>query len=309
VLSVILILTLGGQQARTVELLVPSIEQNWWRICETPDLQALNGADLKKQQVVDHGFIRAANGKWQLWGCIRGAAIGRLLYGWEGDDLEQGPWKPIGITARAKAEFGESYKADVTPAVESIQAPYFLQEGKSYLCFYNSAGVRLMTSSDGVHYERRAEADGGSQLSGVNGRDVMVFKQDGVYYAYSTISTLDKRGYVSLSTSRDLRTWTKGKNVCEGGRGGVGPVSAESPFVVTRGGYYFLFRASSNDGKTYVYRSDVLDDFGINNDSKLVAEFKLKAPEIIVDGDKEYISDLADFRGVKLARLTWVPAK
>jgi hypothetical protein len=127
-----------------------------------------------------------------------------------------------------------------------------------------------------------------------------------VIHAYSTISTFDGRGYIMLRTSTDLQTWSAGKNVNEGGPGGAGPVSAESPFVVALHGYYYLFRASSENGRTYVYRSATPDDFGVNDSSKLVATFRVKAPEIVEENGEWFISDLADFKGLKVARLRWV---
>ncbi len=278
----------------------PVVVSDWSRICEMPDLGPLAGPVATKQQVVDHGFVRNSDGRWTLWACVRGTKVGRLLYGWEGDSLERGPWPPRGIVARAESRFGEK-----TTPEESIQAPFFVAEEGRYLCFYNSGGIRLMVSSDGRDFSRQLPGRENNLLYGDGGRDVMVLRDGGRYLAYSTVSTKEGRGYIVLRTSNDLRTWSTLRNVCEGGRGGVGPVSAESPFVVALDGWYYLFRASSNNGRTYVYRSAVPDYFGVNDDRGLIAELQVKAPEIIAHEGKFYISDLADFRGIKLARLEW----
>jgi beta-xylosidase len=125
-----------------------------------------------------------------------------------------------------------------------------------------------------------------------------------------TVSTVAgdgwKRGFVILRTSTNLRNWSDYTIVSEGGVAGNGVVSAESPFVIKIGEYYYLFRASSITFKTYVYRSSTPYNFGVNDDSKLITTLPIKAPEIIRDGDDYYISDLADFQGIKLARLKWV---
>ncbi|MFW5760490.1 MAG: hypothetical protein ACOCXH_05880 [Cyclobacteriaceae bacterium] len=42
---------------------------------------------------------------------------------------------------------------------EKIQAPFFLKSDTSYLCFYNGRGIRLMTSQDGVNYDRHLLKD------------------------------------------------------------------------------------------------------------------------------------------------------
>lgn len=282
---------------------VPVIGDDWWRICTMPDLDSLNGPDLTKQHIVDHGFLQRKDGSWLLWACIRGTATGRLLYGWEGESLQGDVWKPLGIVARALDEYGE--KTDP----ESIQAPYFMEADSGYYCFYNSNGIRLMSSSDGKDFRRVDFSKNNNLLYSAGGRDVMVMKDKDLYHAWSTISTVGAdgwgRGFVILRTSPDLRNWSDYTIVSEGGVGGNGVVSAESPFVVKVEGYYYLFRTSSVSLKTYVYRSETPYNFGVNDDSKLVATLPIKAPEIIFDGKDYYISDLADFQGIKLARLYW----
>jgi beta-fructofuranosidase len=286
----------------------PVIEGESWRICESPDLDSLNGPDLSKQHVVDHGFIQDATGKWHLWACIRGTRVGRLLYGWEGESLEDGPWTHTGIKARADTTWGEQKGEQ-----ESIQAPYFMQIDGKYYCFYNSVGIRMMTSADGAHYQREKVKDNNNILYEKGGRDVMVMEDDGKYYAYSTVTTVARDGwlwgFVIVRTSTDLNNWGDYTIVSEGGRAGNGPVSAESPFVQKYQGYYYLFRASSVTGTTFVYRSEDPYNFGVNDDSKLVAELPIKAPEIIYHEGQWYISDLADFKGIKLARLQWEPVQ
>ena len=285
---------------------VPSIDGEFWRLAPAPDLDSLNGADPDKQHVVDHGFIKDENGNWQLWACIRGTRIGRLLYGWEGRSLTAGgTWQQKGVVARAEAEWGEQ----VRNGVEQIQAPYFLKIDDTYYCFYNSAGIRIMTSKDGVAFKRPRLRNGNNLLYESGGRDVMIMKDGDTYFAYSTVSTVAQdgwlRGFVILRTSKDLKNWSDYTIVSEGGRAGNGAVSAESPFVQRYGDFYFLFRSSSSTGTTFVYRSDNPYDFGVNTDAKLIGELPVWAPELIVENGQWYISDISDFKGVKLARLKW----
>lgn len=282
---------------------IPVIDSDWWRICTMPDLDSLNGTQSERQHIVDHGFLRKPDGSWLLWACMRGTAPGRILYGWEGTSLTEGPWKPKGVVARALPEWGEK----INP--ESIQAPYFLKADSGYYCFYNSNGIRLMFSSDGQNFKRVEFKEKNNILYQEGGRDVMVLRENDTFYAYSTVSTAAadgwKRGFVIVRTSLNLRNWSDYTIVSEGGIAGNGPVSAESPFVIKIEDHYYLFRASSITFKTYVYRSSNPYDFGINNDSKLIAELPVKAPEIIYNNGQYYISDLADFQGIKLARLKW----
>jgi len=286
------------------KVIKPVIVSDWWRICEMPDLEELNGRDLSRQHIVDHGFIQSSTGKWQLWACIRGTTVGRILYGWEGDNLEIGPWFQKGVVARADSTYGEKAYPQ-----ESIQAPFFLKERDQYYCFYNSAGARILKSQDGVDYYRYLIKDNNNILYQESGRDVMVMKEGNTYFSYSTVSTVArdgwKYGFVIVRTSEDLRKWSDYTIVSSGGIAGNGPISAESPFVIKIQGFYFLFRASSVTGKTYVYRSNSPYHFGINDDAKLVAQLDIKAPEIILHKGQYYISDLADFKGIKIAKLQW----
>ena len=285
----------------------PAIDGAFWRIGAAPDLGPLNGEPRSKQHVVDHGFVKDEQGDWHLWACIRGTKVGRLLYEWQGESLTDGQlWEQKGVVARASEEWGEQAEE----GNEKMQAPYFLKVGDEYYCFYNSAGIRVIVSEDGAHYERERVKGDNNVLYEKGGRDVMVMEDDGVYYAYSTVSTVAadgwRRGFVIVRTSKDLLNWSDYTIVSEGGRAGNGAVSAESPFVQRYNDHYYLFRSSSSTGTTFVYRSDTPYDFGVNNDEKLVAELPVWAPEIINEGDQWFISDIADFQGVKLAKLKWV---
>ncbi|QDT36754.1 hypothetical protein [Stratiformator vulcanicus] len=292
---------------------IPVLTGESYRVCTSPDLGELSGPIERKEHIVDHGFLQAEDGTWTLWACMRGTKVSRLLYGWRGESLTAENWQPLGVVARAEIEWGEKKVEENGRITEQMQAPFFMQEefrGWPYLCFYNSGGIRLMVSRDGKDFERLdLGGDRGNLLYPDGGRDVMLLKSNGTYYAYSTVSTLDRRGYVNLRTSKDLLDWTPSKMVSFGGKAGSGPVSAESPYVVELDGYFYLFRASSITFKTYVYRSDDPTDFGIDDDSKLIAEFPIKAPEVFAHEGEWYISDLADFKGIKLHGLKWPVAE
>lgn len=306
-LLLILLLLMGcTPQSQDTAAPVPIIDGDFWRIGAAPDLDSLNGPEPSKQHVVDHGFVKDRNGKWHLWACMRGTKVSRLLYAWEGNSLTDGQlWEQKGVIARAQTEWGEQKNG----VRETMQAPYFLEIDGTFYCFYNSAGIRIMTSEDGANYTRPRFKDETNLLYEKGGRDVMVMREGDTFYAYSTISTVARdgwlRGFVNLRTSKDLKKWSDYTIVSEGGRAGNGAVSAESPFVQKYRDYYFLFRSSSSTGSTFVYRSKDPYNFGVNNDEKLIAELPVWAPEIIFEDGQWYISDIADFQGVKLAKLKW----
>src|SRR5690349_13975996 len=80
---------------------MPRIVGDWRQIAGDPDLGELTTA---KQQPVDFGVWQAADRSWQLWSCIRGTkepGNTRLFYRWEGANLTDSHWTPIGIAMRA----------------------------------------------------------------------------------------------------------------------------------------------------------------------------------------------------------------
>ncbi len=285
---------------------IPIINGKPWKVCELPDLGELNGPTPSRQHIVDHGFIQDDHGKWHLWACMRGTSIGRLLYAWEGNSLFDTPWEPQGIAARAQPEWNEKVTKS---GEESIQAPFFMKTDTGYYCFYNSNGARLMFSRGGNDFKRIRFKDNNNLLYKKVGRDMMVLKDGQTYFSYSTVTTVSGDGWlhgmVIVRTSKNLRHWSDYSIVSQGGQAGNGAVSAESPFVVRLDGFYYLFRSSSITFNTYVYRSKNPYDFGVNTDEKLVTVLPIKAPEVISHNNNWFISDLADFTGIRLYHLRW----
>jgi hypothetical protein len=304
-LLLLLLLNLPSASAQRKTKLKPVLNGTGWQICKSPDWAELAVPNGKKPEIVDHSFVRRPDGKWILWACIRYTSQGRVLYGWEGDGITGGPlWQPLGVVARADSTFGERHDF-------GLQAPHFEKIDGKIWCIYNSNGARLMESADGKTFERaRFNGKKDNLLFDKAGRDVMLFRDDdSLYYAYSTLTHASNdnfaQSFVQVRTSKNLRRWSDFSIVSSGGRGGNGPVSAESPFVVKMKGYYYLFRASSISFLTYVYRSETPFDFGVNTDAKLIATLPLKASELIKLDGQWYISDLADFYGIKMYKLDW----
>ncbi len=278
------------------------IVSNSITICTMPDLKELNGNIPKDQHIVDHGIIQADNGKWQLWACLRGVKVGRLIYGWEGDSLES-EWKHAGIKMRVNADYDEFIKPNNE---EQIGAPFFIKKDDEYFCFYHSKGIRVAKSADGVNYERLKP----NTTTVPGGRDVMIMKHNDLFYSYVTNSVKDENdeliSYVHSATSADLINWSEPKIVSKGGKGGSGVVDAESPFVVFIEGYFYLFRTSSMTFKTVVYRSEDPQEFGIDDDSKFVCELDEKILELFEHEGQWYTTHISeDFQSVLLSKITW----
>jgi hypothetical protein len=305
---------------------VPMIDGDLWYIGTYPDLGdlAYGLAYRPEHEVVDHAIFQSDDDKWHLWACIRGAKIGRLLYGWEGDSLEVGPWAPTGIVMRAEAQYGESindYNGE-----EWIQAPHVIAVDGVHYMFYGGHNTELgecqiclATSSDGRDWRRFRNAGSGhwagySRLFVGPGeaRDPMIIKIGDLYHCYYTghDKGLRRPCVVYCRTSADLYTWSDHRKVSWGGRtSGDGPWSAECPFVVYKDGYYYLFRTSEYraPARTHVYRSVDPLDFGLGHDGQWITTLRVAAPEIVQLGGQDYISTVEDLKGgVQLARLKWL---
>jgi hypothetical protein len=297
---------------------IPIVEGQWWRIGNNPNLDNLLLENGRSPEVVDHGFIQARNGTWQIWACIRRVKVGRIFYRWEGTSLEHPNWTPKGIALRADSSYGESIDPD-----ERLQSPFFKVIDDKYYLFYGGGWsphhppgvipsfyqICLASSDDGITYRRFRNKEGYSQLFEGPGmdRDPMVIKIGDTYYCYYS-STVDNitHGLIACRTSKDLHNWSDYTVVSEGGSAGNGPWSAECPFVLFLDMYYYLFRTSSYvPPVTYVYRSKDPLSFGINDDSKKIAVIEVAAPEIIKIDNQYYISTIADYQGICVSKLSW----
>ena len=308
-----------AKQAQTLEgdvQRVAQVDAELWRIGNNPDLGELSGGET--QEVVDHAIFQSTDGNWHLWACIRGIQIGRLLYRWEGNTLEQSDWEPKGVAMRVDRSYGES----VNPrgGEEKIQAPHVITRDGTFYMFYGGGATELgegqiclATSKDGREFQRYKNQNGYSRLFAgpMAARDPMVIEAGGLYYCYYTGHDAGKPSpcKVYCRTSSDLSEWSDHREVCWGGSGGYGPWSAECPFVVFLDGYFYLLRTSryTPPAETHVYRSKDPLDFGLDNDSKKIGTLRVAAPEVMQVGDQYYISTVEDLRGgVQLAKLKWV---
>ena len=289
------------------QMYVPQIEGPWWTITNNPDLGPYTNP---KQQPVDFAIWQAADGSWQLWSCIRGTRCGgktRLFHRWQGSQLTDTAWKPMGIAMEADSAFGE------TPG--GLQAPYVMKENNQYIMFYGDwENICLAKSNDGKTFARQLQSNGKAGMFtegyGNNTRDVMVVKAKKTYYAFYTAYP-NKLGADYVRTSTDLKKWSSSTKVAFGGAAGTGPYAAECPFIYYHApsGYYYLFRTQhyGANAQTSVYRSKELKNFGINDDSYLVCTLPVAAPEIIEYQGQLYIAALLPgLNGIQMARLQFV---
>lgn len=265
---------------------------------------------------MDFAIWKAADGTWQLWSCIRGTkepGKTRLFHRWEGAKLTDRDWTPKGIALEADPALGETQGG--------LQAPYVLRhDGKFWMFYGDWANICLATSSDGKSFTRHLNAGGKPQLDfggpvdrDRNRRDPMVLRVGGKWYCYYTAHPANK-GADYARTSDDLLSWGAERTVAAGGRSGDGPYSAECPFVAEpQPGHLYLFRTQryGKEAQTMVYHSRDPLDFGVGDDAAHhVTTLPVAAPEIVQEEGKWYLAALLpSLKGIRIARLEWVPTR
>ena len=304
---------MAGRTSERVEpnpMMVPEIQGPWWPIAGDPDLGEFTDVN---QQPVDFAVWQAADGTWQLWSCIRHTKCGgmsRLFYRWEGRDITDSDWQPMGIAMQAEPAYGE------TPG--GLQAPHVIgHDGNpetclSYLMLYGDwVHICAAVSADGKNFQRRVLPGGVtgmfSEGENASARDPMLLRIGGLWHCYYTAHP-NGQGAVFCRTSTDTVHWSESKIVACGGSAGSGPCSAECPFVVEIVGDYYLFRTQryGEDAQTSVYRSNDPMDFGVNDDRYLVCALPIAAPEVVEHDGQWYLACLMpSLKGIHVARLVW----
>ena len=303
--------------------MIPQIDGQWWQVAGNP---MDHKYATKNQEPVDFAVWQAADGTWQLWSCIRKTTAGgqkgktRFFYRWEGKNLTDANWKPMGIAMEADPSLGE------TPG--GLQAPHVVKVGDTYHMFYGDwVNICHATSKDGKNFKRVIQPSGKTGMftegPGNNTRDVMLLRHAGRWFAYYTAYP-NRQGMVYVRTTEDFRNWSKSRVAAFGGQSGTGPSSAECPHVVKlRSNDFYLFRTQTygpyiktKDGprkrsapKTSVYYSNDPTMFGINQDDMyFVCTIPVAAPEIIYYKGQYYISALNQgaLDGIRIAKLKWV---
>lgn len=313
IIFLLLTIVFGFSASKGDYLFVPEIDGEWWQVAHNPDLGSYT---TKKQQPVDFGIWQAADGTWQLWSCIRNTGCGgktRLFYGWEGRNLTDRNWKPLGIVMEADTTIGE--------VSGGLQAPHVIVKDGTYYLFYGCwDAICLAQSKDGKHFTRIINQSGTPKLfSGpmMNTRDPMTLRIRDTYYCYY-VGHMKKddpakiKAAIFCRISKDLYQWSEPTMVSGGGSvaelDSWGGGDAECPFVVPLEDKFVLFRnqiyAPNNLNTQYCSANPL--DFGVDNDKYMVGQLKVAAPEIIKVGSQYYIAALMPgIDGIRIAKLTF----
>lgn len=258
--------------------------------------------------VNDHCFIKGPEGKWHMFGIIGLDAPNKWDEGHfnhaVADNLN-GKWekKPNALDRRT----------DLSETV--LWAPHIIKQGDTYYMYYCGGDpdhrryqINLATSKDLYEWTRYS----GNPLfvDGFDGRDPFLFRDEfnSRWILYYTATSKPEGGQhiVAAKTSTDLVHWSMDRYVvfrdtAKGTWGG----NTESPQVIQRGDWYYLFIGPGASYKTTkVYRSNDLFNWDLSDE---VATLDSHAAELVIDNDgKWYISSCGlQQGGLYLAPFYW----
>ncbi len=313
-----------SQESRQEPPLFPKIDGEWWVVAGNPRDHKYA---TERQEPVDFAVWQAADGTWQLWSCMRKTTAGgeegrtRFFYGWEGQNITDSDWTPMGLAMEADASVGE------TPG--GLQAPHVVKVDGVYHMFYGDwVNICHAVSNDGKTFARVIQEKGRTGMFNegeeAQTRDVMLMNHKDLWYAYYT-GRVDGMGKVWVRTTPDFKNWSESTIVSFGGQSGTGNGSSECPHVIKLGPEsFYLFKTQTygryereNDDlrnrglpQTSVYFSSDPMMFGIDRDAEyFLGHLQVAAPEIVYYQGRYYIFALKEVAldGLRCARLTWAP--
>jgi hypothetical protein len=271
--------------------------------------------------VNDHCFIKAGQGSWHFFGIVapnpdaRDPTIVNYFGHATAQRLNQRPWE------ETEPPFFESLEGG-----KVLWAPHVVPSQDTYYMFYCNGGedtsyaIVLRTTKDLVRWSKpRVMFEDGFQA-----RDPMVLRLPSenrwVMYYTATESPDGGRHVVAFRTSDDLLHWSDRGAAYTDFHEGTGYGPTESPFVVQRGDWFYLFigprpydpptEALPNwmhpgYAGTDVFRSKRWDRW---TNADYVGHIRAHAPEIIQDENGDWFVSHAGIHqgGLFLTKFTWM---
>lgn len=262
--------------------------------------------ESRQWYINDHCFVYDDSGKWHLFGITNPEPMDPA----DEDELAHatsdtltGVWEKQPFALEVRPDIGETY----------LWAPHIIEHGNKYYMFYCAGGPNTehqisLATSDNLYDWQRYE-DNPIIVDGYDARDPYVLRDGDRWIMYYTANSKPEGGnhIVAAVTSKNLLDWsneriTVFKDKAVGAWGGP----TESPYVVRRGEYYYLFIGPRDFDYRYtgVYKSK--DPLKWTDDD-YVARIDSHAPEVVrdINGDW-YISHCGWGQGgVYLAELEW----
>lgn len=260
----------------------------------------------------DHTFVKADDGKWHIFGITHPLVETKPL----NKGIHEGEYASFHAVSAA-TNFKETVKEHqyndlpkiLTPEdrpgeISANHAPYIIRKDGLYQMVYGHSPIRLATSSNLYDWEPKGELFSDSD----GARDPNILLYQGTYYlTYCSIKS------VRMASSKDLITWSKPQTILK-----TNKFDPESPSLIFHNNTFYLFVCAWEDDwdgkdiqgaythKAYVYNSDDLTDFGVDNEKEITV-LNSHAPEIFKGEDGQwYISSVEwPYRGVSIDKLEW----
>ena len=274
-----------------------------------------------KWHINDHCFIQSEEGTWHMFG---------IMY----PDPGSGDMSHVNYFGHASAEhlLQIPWTEEEPPFYETLSpgdvlwAPHIVEHDGIYYMFYCGGGentsfkICLTTSDDLITWSERQVLF----TDGYQARDPMVLYveeiQKWVMYYCATEFSVGGNFVVFCKTSEDLYHWDEKQIVYRDLHTGTGYGPTESPFVVNRGDYYYLFigpRPYDHPTETLenwehpgycgtdVFRSTVWNNW---TNADFVGWFDAHAPEIVHDGEGHwYASHCGVLQGgLYIRQMNWL---
>jgi len=261
----------------------------------------------------DHCLIRDESGEWHMFGITHAEPADPLnekhFAHATARTLTQQPWtkQPFGLSART--DLGERL----------LWAPHVIQNDGQFYMFYVAGDqdsarfkIHLATSPDLRTWTRHPKNP--MVVDGYDARDPFILRVGDQWVMYYTATTQPRGGHhiVAYRTSRDLVTWGERGIAYQDRRRGTFGGPTESPFIVRRGEFYYLFIGPRGRGRgfegeyvgTDVFRSR--DPF-LWTATEHVGFIASHAAEVVRDEDGRWYVTHAGWGqgGLFLAPLTW----
>lgn len=237
----------------------------------------------------DHTLIRAADGRWHLFGIWHpepAAPLDETMFlHASADDLEGAPWAIHDPVLHARREQGETH----------VWAPHVIHHDDRCWMFYaggtsdhTAYRMSLATSEDLFTWTRHGQA---LFEDGFDARDPMVLHDGRRWLMYYTRTAAPEGGFhqVAVRTSADLLTWSQPEVAYQSTVSGTYGGPTESPFVVRAGEEWILFVCESGEyDRTLAYLSS--DPLRFEDSGRIDVDLDEHCAEIVEDGARTWIT-------------------
>lgn len=256
----------------------------------------------------DHGFVKAHDGCWHLFGITHPLTPLDRVH--DGEVQSFHARAPAGsLTGVRRPGAWRDLPKVLTPGerpgeVPEQHAPAIVRHQGLYHMVYGPNPIRLATSPDLMRWTPAGPLFAEEPTT----RDPCLLWHEGLF-----LMTFCVRNEVRLRTSPDLRQWSPSRILL---RMEPATTAPESPCLIVRKGLFYLFLCGwdgvwdqrdllgAYQHRTYVYAAESLDGFAPRPQ---IAVLEAHAPEVVQGEDGQYYLSSAEWprRGVSLAPLAW----